>query len=243
MQPPACAHCRTSRRLPLGSAALRAAAPEREVRELDGQQYLRGAVSMTARASLVRACTSSSGSASSRGARSGCRHRRARRRPASSTVSSSGSSSLVTSPNANVSLARPKALRNWSMDPVSCSRGLAISVLPLGGSWSGSGHVAAPIGGRLRDDNPAAAKAPACARNRVEFSPSGPNQLDHLLPELQENRCPRNWDNSTDLAERRVAGRFGSLPQLNTRANSLPLPASTNSLAKRCTSSFNRSTS
>ena len=36
---------------------------KREMRELDGQQYLRGAVSMSARASLVRACTSSSGAA------------------------------------------------------------------------------------------------------------------------------------------------------------------------------------
>ena len=32
--------------------------------ELDGQQHLRGAVSMSARASLVRACTRSSGAAS-----------------------------------------------------------------------------------------------------------------------------------------------------------------------------------
>ena len=105
--------------------------PAREVRGLDDRQYLCGAVSMSAGASLVRACMRASGGASPEECSIRSSASSSAASPTSSALSSSVSSSPATSTTANVSLALPNATRNRSMAVRgSCSRSPATSVSP-----------------------------------------------------------------------------------------------------------------
>ena len=182
-QPPACLPSRTFGRL-LPGAPLRFVLPPqvREVRGPDGRQCLRGAVSMSACASLVRPYTRSSGGVSP----AKCSIRSSASSSAgsssSSGLSSSASSTSSTSMNASVSLAPPNATRNGSMAVrCSCSEVLRCPCC----HWLGRGAAPAtrrrPIGGRRVLTTPAAAKTPICARNWVNFNLDLPALIATML--------------------------------------------------------------
>ena len=172
-----------------------------EVRGIDGQQYQHGTVSMSARASLARAYTRSSGGVSA--------------------LSSRLSSLPATSTNTSVSVARLNATRRWSMPVLVFAESRDVRVA-IGSVVSRSSNPAA--GGASGDDRvtaPAAAKALTRARNWVNFTGQSHRHDDLPVDQLDDGaalvscrdrirlmRDPRNCPpRSSRWARRRSVGR------------------------------------
>ncbi len=164
-QPPACPPSRTFRRLLQVSLHFVPPHQAREVRGLDGGQYLRGAVSMRARASFALARIPPA-ARPRRSARSDHRDRRARRpRTVPRSVPVCRRCPQRRQTRASRWLG---STRRWSM-PVLVfaeSRGIRVAIGPVVEPLRQRGG--GPSGGRWRDDSTGSSEALTCARSRVK---------------------------------------------------------------------------